>query len=118
MWVTAKFLHRPEGGRSNAGRQKGLTAPDTLESGNCRAQYMDYTDLIQWPAMVATVVAAWLVASQHKRKRELGFWCFLFSNGLWVIWGLYDEAYALIALQAALAALNMRGAFKNEPASG
>ena len=33
---------------------------------------MDYIDLIQWPAMVATVVAAWLVASQHKRKRELG----------------------------------------------
>jgi hypothetical protein len=77
---------------------------------------MDYVDLIQWPAMVATVVAAWLVASQHKRKRELGFWCFLFSNGLWVIWGLYDEAYALIALQVALAALNMRGAFKNDPA--
>ena len=79
---------------------------------------MDYVDLIQWPAMVATVVAAWLVASQHKRKRELGFWCFLFSNGLWVIWGLYDEAYALIALQVALAALNMRGAFKNDPAAG
>ena len=41
---------------------------------------MDYINLIQWPAMVATVVAAWLVASQ--RKREFGFWCFLFSNVL------------------------------------
>jgi hypothetical protein len=34
---------------------------------------MEYIDLIQWPAMVATFVAAWLVASQKKRKREFGF---------------------------------------------
>ena len=78
---------------------------------------MDYIDLIQWPAMVATVIAAWLVGSQNKRKREYGFWVFLFSNVLWVIWGLHDEAYALIALQVALAALNIRGAWKNDPAS-
>jgi hypothetical protein len=79
---------------------------------------MEYLDLIQWPAMVATVVAAWLVASQKKPKREAGFWCFLFSNVLWVIWGLHDAAYALAALQIALAALNIRGARKNDPASG
>jgi len=78
---------------------------------------MEYVGLIQWPAMVATVVAAWLVASQHKRKREYGFWVFLLSNVLWVIWGLYDKAFALIALQIALAALNIRGARKNDPAS-
>jgi hypothetical protein len=75
---------------------------------------VDYLNLIQWPAMVVTVVSAWLVASQSKRKREIGFWCFLLSNVLWVIWGLYDRAYALIALQIALAALNVRGAYKNE----
>ncbi|MFL6581626.1 MAG: hypothetical protein ACJ8G2_12855 [Burkholderiales bacterium] len=78
---------------------------------------MEYVGLIQWPAMVATVIAAWLVASQHKRKREFGFWVFLLSNVLWVIWGLYDKAFALIALQIALAALNIRGARKNDPAS-
>lgn len=78
---------------------------------------MEHVGLIQWPAMVATVVAAWLVASQHKRKREYGFWVFLLSNVLWVIWGLYDKAFALIALQIALAALNVRGARKNDPAS-
>ena len=76
---------------------------------------MDYLGLIQWPAMAVTVLSAWLVASQSKPKREIGFWCFLFSNVLWVIWGLYDEAWALIALQVALAALNIRGAFKNDP---
>jgi hypothetical protein len=79
---------------------------------------MEYVGLIQWPAMVATVIAAWLVASQQKPKREFGFWIFLLSNVLWVIWGLYDKAFALIALQIALAALNIRGAKKNDPASG
>lgn len=72
-------------------------------------------DFIQWPAMVVTVASAWLVASQAKRKREIGFWCFLLSNVLWIIWGWHDQAYALIALQVALAALNIRGAYKNDP---
>ena len=32
---------------------------------------MDWLDLVQWPAMAVTVGAAWLVASTHKRRREL-----------------------------------------------
>ena len=76
---------------------------------------MDYLDLIQWPAMLVTVIAAWLIASQAKRRREFGFWCFLFSNVLWIVWAWHDHAYALIALQVALAGLNVRGAYKNEP---
>ena len=69
-------------------------------------------DLIQWPAMVASVIAAWLVASSHERKRGWGFWIFLVSNVLWVAWGLHAKAYALIALQVCLAALNIRGVKK------
>ncbi|MDB5985497.1 MAG: hypothetical protein JWR16_550 [Nevskia sp.] len=72
---------------------------------------------VQWPAMAATLLAAWLVASQTKRKRSLGFWCFIVSNALWVLWGWHDGAYALIALQLGLFFLNLRGAQKNEPAS-
>jgi hypothetical protein len=72
-------------------------------------------DLIQWPAMIATIAASWLVASRAKHKRRIGFWTFLLSNVLWTIWGLHDEAYALIALQFALAALNIRGARRNDP---
>jgi hypothetical protein len=75
---------------------------------------MDYIDLLQWPAMVVTVVAAWLVASQSKSRRRVGFWFFILSNVLWVIWGWSDQAYALVALQIALAALNIRGAGKND----
>lgn len=76
---------------------------------------MNWIDWLQWPAMVVTVVAAWLVASQKKFKRNWGFWLFLVSNVLWIIWGLHDKAYALIALQVFLAALNIRGAMKNQP---
>jgi len=76
---------------------------------------LEYLDLVQWPAMLVTVIAAWLVASQAKRRREVGFWVFLLSNVLWIMWGWHDRAYALIALQLALAALNIRGAYKNEP---
>lgn len=65
--------------------------------------------------MAATIIAAWLVASRHKRRRMIGFWVFLASNALWIVWGWHDGAYALIALQFALAALNIRGALKNEP---
>jgi len=73
----------------------------------------EWIDLLQWPAMAVTVLAAWMVASRHHGKRKLGFWCFLVSNVLWVVWGLHDEAYALIALQLCLVATNVRGAFKN-----
>ena len=66
--------------------------------------------------MLVTVVAAWLVASQKKLKRNWGFWLFLSSNVLWIVWGWHDGAYALIVLQVALAALNIRGAMKNQPA--
>jgi hypothetical protein len=76
---------------------------------------VDLLDLVQWPAMVVTVAAAWLVASTTKRRRALGFWCFLLSNVLWIAWAWHTSAWALVVLQVALAALNIRGAYKNEP---
>ena len=40
---------------------------------------LDAWGLLQWPAMAVTLVAAWLVGAQHKRKRSWGFWCFVVS---------------------------------------
>lgn len=77
----------------------------------------NWIDLLQWPAMAITVLAAWLVGSTSARRRQLGFWCFLASNALWVAWGWHDEAYALIVLQLCLLATNIRGSIKNERAS-
>ena len=78
---------------------------------------MDWVNAIQWPAMLVTVVAAWMIASQKKFKRNWGFWLFLLSNVLWIVWGWHDRAYALIALQVCLAVLNIRGVKKNESAT-
>ena len=78
---------------------------------------MDFLDLLQWPAMVVTVVAAWLTGSQHKVRRQVGFWSFLVSNALWILWGYHAHAWALIVLQIFLAIVNIRGAKKNEPAT-
>jgi hypothetical protein len=75
---------------------------------------MDIVDLLQWPAMLTTVAASWLVASRAAPRRAAGFWCFLASNVLWVLWGWHDHAYALVVLQFCLAGLNARGVYKNE----
>ena len=77
---------------------------------------VDILNVLQWPAMIVSVIAAWLVGAQSKRKRNQGFWWFLASNILWIAWGWQAHAWALIALQIALAALNFRGLAKNEPA--
>lgn len=73
-------------------------------------------NLLQWPAMLVTVIAAWCVASRSVSKRKAGFWIFLLSNALWIIWGWADHAYALITLQLCLLAMNVRGVVKNEDA--
>ena len=74
--------------------------------------YVNWINLLQWPAMAASVLAAWLVASRRERRRKWGFWVFLLSNVLWVVWGWRDHAYAIVALQVCLAALNIRGVAK------
>ena len=75
---------------------------------------MEWMNHIQWPAMAVTLLSAWLVASLKKERRQWGFWLFLLSNVLWILWGWHDGAYALIALQVGLAILNSRGVAKNE----
>ena len=77
---------------------------------------MDYLGSIQWPAMAVTLLASWLVASSKEGRRNAGFWIFLLSNALWVVWGWHTQAWALIALQIGLAAMNIRGAMKTEEA--
>ena len=78
---------------------------------------MNMLDLVQWPAFAASLAAAYLVGSNAKGRRNTGFWVFLLSNVLWVVWGIYTQAWALIALQVGLAALNVRGVFMTEQPS-
>lgn len=74
-------------------------------------------DLLQWPAMVVTLIAAWAVGSRAASRRKIGFWLFIASNVLWIAWAINERAYALIVLQVGLFILNLRGAKKNEQAS-
>lgn len=72
-----------------------------------------FVERLQWPAMLATLTAAWLVASQRSGRRSAGFWVYLLSNALWTVWGLQMQAWALVLLQFGLAAMNLRGVRKN-----
>lgn len=69
----------------------------------------EWLDAIQWPAMLASIAAAWLVASNAQQRRNVGFWVFLGSNALWIVWGVHTAGWALVTLQVALAAMNIRG---------
>lgn len=74
---------------------------------------MELMDALQWPAMIVTIGAAWLVASQSEHRRKLGFWSYMLSNVLWVAWGIHTQSWALVVLQFCLAAMNVRGAKRN-----
>ncbi|WP_326542426.1 hypothetical protein [Pseudorhodoferax sp.] len=71
-------------------------------------------DLVQWPAMAASLAAAWLVASSAERRRAFGFWVFLLSNLLWIAWGVHTAGWALVVLQFGLALMNLRGLRQND----
>lgn len=74
----------------------------------------EWLDWLQWPAMAVSVAAAFFVGSTNPRRRKAGFWLFLLSNVMWVAWGWPAQAYALVCLQVALGAMNIRGMKKNE----
>lgn len=75
---------------------------------------MNYLDLMQWPAMAATLLATWLVGTQTKKRLAAGFWLFMLSNVLWGVWAIHDQAYALIALQVGLFIFNIRALVRND----
>lgn len=74
----------------------------------------DWINLVQWPAMAASIAAAFLVGSSEKKRRNVGFWIFLVSNFLWLAWGIPENAWALVTLQVALGVMNVRGMLKTE----
>ena len=75
---------------------------------------IEHADWLQWPAMVVTLVATWLVGSNAKPRRHAGFWLYVASNVLWTAWGVASHAYALIVLQVGLLILNVRGMRKTD----
>jgi hypothetical protein len=74
----------------------------------------EFLALMEWPAMAISLAAAWLMASKKAEKRIVAFWLLILGNVLWIGWGWGDDAWALIALNAGLLGLNVRGIIKNE----
>jgi hypothetical protein len=74
----------------------------------------DLIDLLQWPAMAATLYASYLIGSKRPERRIFGFSMFILSNVLWIAWGWQDEAWALITLQLGLMTMNVRAIVKIE----
>jgi hypothetical protein len=99
--------------RGEDARACSCADPSCVSTGDVTVSWVD---LLQWPAMLVTVAAAYFVASQSAGRRSLGFWLFMASNALWIAWGWYASAAALVVLQVALAILNIRGAMKNRAA--
>jgi hypothetical protein len=75
---------------------------------------MDYFNLLQWPAMVINILSVWLLTYQTRRMRQAGFLLSLLSNVLWITWGWHVQALAVLGLQFALAAINIRGVQKTD----
>ena len=70
--------------------------------------------LLQWPAMVVNVLSVWLLTAQSRHKRHVGFILSLISNALWIAGGWHVQAFAVLALQLALGAINIRGVRKTD----
>jgi len=74
----------------------------------------DYLAYLEWPAMAITLAAAWWMGSTKQQKRIIAFGMLIVGNLMWIGWGWGDEAWALIALNVGLLALNIRAIMKNE----
>jgi hypothetical protein len=75
---------------------------------------MEWLEYLEWPAMAISLAAAWWMASRSPRKRIVAFVLLIVGNIMWIAWGWNDEAFALVALNVGLMALNVRGVIKNE----
>ena len=64
--------------------------------------------------MAISLAAAYLLGSKRAEKRVIAFWMLTLGNVMWIAWGWGDSAYALIALNLGLMAVNLRAIHKNE----
>ena len=66
--------------------------------------------------MSISLAAAWWLGSKNPKKRIWAFCLLIIGNLMWIGWGWGESAFALIALNLGLMALNVRGIRKNEDA--
>ena len=76
----------------------------------------EFFALLEWPAMAISLAAAYWMGSTKAKKRIVAFLLLIVGNLMWIAWGWGQAAWALIALNVGLLALNVRGIRKNEDA--
>ncbi len=64
--------------------------------------------------MAISLASAWWMGSKQPKKRIMAFCMLIVGNLMWIAWGWGEAAWALIALNIGLLALNVRGIVKNE----
>lgn len=74
----------------------------------------EFFALLEWPAMAISLAAAWWMGSTKAKKRIVAFILLIIGNLMWIAWGWGEDAWALIALNVGLMALNVRAIMKNE----
>ena len=74
----------------------------------------DFFSMLQWPAMAISLASAYWMGSTKAKKRIVAFIMLIVGNLMWIAWGWGEQAWALIALNVGLMALNVRAIFKNE----
>lgn len=74
----------------------------------------EFFALLEWPAMLISLAAAWWMGSTKAKKRIVAFVLLIVGNLMWIAWGWGEGAWALIALNVGLMGLNVRAIIKNE----
>ena len=74
----------------------------------------EFFSYLEWPAMAISLAAAYWLGSTRPKKRIVAFAMLILGNLMWIAWGWGDGAWALIALNVGLMALNVRAIIKNE----
>jgi hypothetical protein len=69
--------------------------------------------LIQWTGALVALVGSFLVGCGDPRERFWGFWLFLFSNVLWILWARRHAAWGLLVMQLAFCVTSVRGIIGN-----
>lgn len=78
----------------------------------------EFFALLEWPAMLISLAAAWWMGSTKAKKRIVAFVLLIVGNLMWIAWGWGEGAWALIALNVGLMGLNVRAIMKNEDEVG
>ena len=69
--------------------------------------------VVEWIAVTLAFAGAGLVTSLGRRKRMVGFVCYLAANALWIGWAMYMGVFSQITMYAGFSALAIIGVWRN-----